>query len=580
MELNEGFADLGLSEPLLAAVAEAGYEAPTPIQQKAIPLVLRGVDLLGCAQTGTGKTASYALPIIDILSSGTGKSRMPRCLILAPTRELAQQIADNFATYGTNHSLRQALLIGGEGFSLQEAALSKDPDILIATPGRLIDMFERGRIMLGGVKVLVIDEGDRMLDMGFIPDVERIVQTLPRIRQTLMFSATLGPDIKKLGKEFLINPKEVSVAPPATVAGTVSHVMVLVDPEEKRAALRDLLRDEAVQSALIFCNRKRDVDIVCASLQRHGLDVRALHGDMVQHRRTETLAAFKEGKVSLLVCSDVAGRGLDIEAVSHVINFDVPHNPEDYVHRIGRTGRAGREGRAITLATHEEAESVSAIAALVNSEIPLTTPDGEPAELETDPRERPRPRRGRRRRDEPRAAEKRPVRKRARNADVAESRPKREQTRNADVESRPKREQTRATRTSPRAGPSGSRRATAMPKRQARAASGASPPSRARLPAATSRLPGSAITCRRSSAILCRRSRLARSAESRRTRISPDDSRPVSPYSAGHSGTFRSVTVWALARAVGDSRSPSEHPFIPLANLFAVARLLPLFMAR
>ena len=433
MELNEGFADLGLSEPLLAAVAGAGYESPTPIQQKAIPLVLRGVDLLGCAETGTGKTASYALPIIDVLSSGVGKPRMPRCLILAPTRELAQQIADNFVTYGTNHSLRQALLIGGEGFTLQEAALGKDPDILIATPGRLIDMFERGRIMLGGVKVLVIDEADRMLDMGFIPDVERIVQTLPRIRQTLMFSATLGPEIKRLGKEFLINPKEVSVAPSATVAGTVSHAMILVDVEEKRAALRVLLRDEAVQSALIFCNRKKDVDIVSASLQRHGFDARALHGDMVQHRRTETLAAFKGGEINLLVCSDVAGRGLDIEAVSHVINFDVPYNPEDYVHRIGRTGRAGREGRAITLATHEEAEAVGAIAALVNAAIPLTTPEGEPAELDAARRERSRPRRGRRRREEPRAGEKRAARKRTRSADAPETKPKPERTRGAEA---------------------------------------------------------------------------------------------------------------------------------------------------
>ena len=418
MESTEGFAEFGLSEPLLAAVAEAGYEAPTPIQEKAIPLVLRGVDVLGCAETGTGKTASYALPIIDILSAGTGKPRMPRCLILAPTRELAQQIADNFATYGTNHSLRQALLIGGEGFSQQEAALGKDPDILIATPGRLIDLFERGRIMLGGVKILVIDEADRMLDMGFIPDVERIVQTLPRIRQTLMFSATLGPEIKRLGKAFLINPKAVSVAPPATVAGTVRHAMILVDAAEKRAVLRDLLRDEAVQSALIFCNRKKDVDIVCASLRRHGLDASALHGDMVQHRRTETLAAFKGGEVSLLVCSDVAGRGLDIEAVSHVVNFDVPHNPEDYVHRIGRTGRAGREGRAITLATAEEAEAIGAIAALVQSDIPLTTPEGEPAALDGAPRERPRPRRGRRR-EEPRKAEK-PARLRARGGETAE----------------------------------------------------------------------------------------------------------------------------------------------------------------
>ena len=430
VELTDGFADLGLSEPLLAAVAEAGYEAPTPIQHKAIPLVLRGVDLLGCAQTGTGKTASYALPIIDILSGGVGKPRMPRCLILAPTRELAQQIADNVATYGTKHSLRQALLIGGEGFSLQEAALGKDPDILIATPGRLIDMFERGRIMLGGVKVLVIDEADRMLDMGFIPDVERIVQTLPRIRQTLMFSATLGPEIKKLGKEFLINPKEVSVAPPATVAGTVHHAMILIDAADKRAALRDLLRDEAVQSALIFCNRKKDVDIVGASLARHGFNARVLHGDMVQHRRTETLAAFKSGEVNLLVCSDVAGRGLDIEAVSHVINFDVPYNPEDYVHRIGRTGRAGREGRAITLVTREEAEAVEAIAALVNSAIPLTTPDGEAAALDAAPRERARPHRGRsKRREEPRADEKRPQRKRTRGREAAEAKPKRERSR-------------------------------------------------------------------------------------------------------------------------------------------------------
>ena len=431
MELTESFAELGLSEPLLAAVSAAGYEAPTPIQHKAIPLVLRGVDLLGCAQTGTGKTASYALPIIDILSSGTGKPRMPRCLILAPTRELAQQIADNFATYGTNHSLRQALLIGGEGFTLQEAALGKDPDVLIATPGRLIDMFERGRIMLGGVKVLVIDEADRMLDMGFIPDVERIVQTLPRIRQTLMFSATLGPEIKRLGKEFLINPKEVSVAPPATVAGTVSHAMILVDTADKRAALRDLLRDEAVQSALIFCNRKKDVDIVSASLARHGFNARALHGDMVQYRRTETLAAFKGGEVNLLVCSDVAGRGLDIEAVSHVVNFDVPYNPEDYVHRIGRTGRAGREGRAITLVTHEEAEAVAAIAALVGSAIPLTTAEGEPAALDAASRARPRRGRGRRR-EEPGAAERRPARKRARSAEGDDEKPQRKRARSAE----------------------------------------------------------------------------------------------------------------------------------------------------
>ena len=381
-EATEGFANLGLSDERLAAVAAAGYTAPTPIQRKAIPLVLRGVDLLGCAQTGTGKTASYALPILDILGAGSGKPRMPRCLVLAPTRELAQQIADNFTVYGAGSGPRQALLIGGEGFSLQEAALARDPDVLIATPGRLMDMFGRGRIMMGGVKILVIDEADRMLDMGFIPDVERIVKTLPRIRQTLMFSATLGPEIKRLGEAFLINPKEVSVTPPATVAGTVRHAMIAVEAAGKRAALRALLRREAVRSALIFCNRKRDVDVVRESLQRRGLNAGALHGDMAQHRRTETLAAFKEGRVDLLVCSDVAGRGLDIEAVSHVVNFDVPYNPEDYVHRIGRTGRAGREGRAITLVTPAEAEAVGAIAALIKSEIPIETPDGRPVALE------------------------------------------------------------------------------------------------------------------------------------------------------------------------------------------------------
>ena len=382
-EATERFADLGLSDEVLAAVAEAGYATPTPIQRKAIPLVLRGVDVLGCAETGTGKTASYALPIIDVLSAGVGKPRMPRCLILAPTRELAQQIAGNFVVYGARHGLRQALLIGGEGFSLQEAALGKDPDILIATPGRLMDMFERGRIMMGGVKILVIDEADRMLDMGFIPDVERIVKTLPRIRQTLMFSATLGPEIKRLGEAFLIQPKEVSVAPPATVAETVRHAMIAVDASEKRSTLRALVRDSTVRSALIFCNRKKDVDLVHDSLRRGGFDVRALHGDMVQHRRTETLAAFKEGSVNLLVCSDVAGRGLDIEAVSHVINFDVPHNPEDYVHRIGRTGRAGREGRAIMLVTPDEAEAVGAISALIKGAIPIETPDGRPVDLES-----------------------------------------------------------------------------------------------------------------------------------------------------------------------------------------------------
>jgi superfamily II DNA/RNA helicase len=440
-ETTERFEDLGLSDEVLAAVAESGYQSPTPIQQKSIPLVLRGVDLMGCAQTGTGKTAAYALPIIDILSGGVGKPRMPRCLILAPTRELAQQIAANFETYGTKNTLRQALLIGGEGFSLQEAALNKDPDILIATPGRLMDMFERGRIMMSNVKILVIDEADRMLDMGFIPDVEKIVKTLPRMRQTLMFSATLSPEIKRLADAFLIHPKEVSVTPTATVASTVEHTMIAVDPSEKRSVLLKLIRDDAVQSALVFCNRKKDVSLVCDELRRKGLNARALHGDMVQYLRTETLAAFKDGTTNLLICSDVAGRGLDIEAVSHVFNFDVPNNPEDYVHRIGRTGRAGREGRAITLVTPEEAEAVGAIAKLIQREVPIVTPDGEPAELDMTVRPRGKSRRPRRRRDEP-ATKSTPAPTPA--AQPERARPKREPARSADASEGGRRRRTEA----------------------------------------------------------------------------------------------------------------------------------------
>jgi superfamily II DNA/RNA helicase len=347
------FEDLGLSDALLNAVRDAGYERPTPIQEKSIPLVLMGRDLLGCAQTGTGKTASFSLPIIDILSGGRARARMPRALVLSPTRELAQQISENFTIYNKYQQLGQAVLIGGESMPDQERALAKDPDVVIATPGRLIDMFERGKIMLGGVKILVIDEADRMLDMGFIPDVRRIVELLPRIRQTLFFSATMGPEIRALADDFLINPKEVSVAPPASIATGVTHSMISVPkfPKDKRAALRKVMANEDVQSALVFCNRKKDITILRNSLRRHGFEAEELHGDMPQHRRTETLAAYKAGEIKLLVCSDVAGRGLDIQGVSHVFNFDVPNNAESYVHRIGRTGRAGRKGRAITLVT-------------------------------------------------------------------------------------------------------------------------------------------------------------------------------------------------------------------------------------
>jgi len=364
------FTDLGLSDGVLRAVADAGYTVPTPIQSQAIPYVLMGRDVLGCAQTGTGKTAGFTLPMIDILASGRAKARMPRSLIIEPTRELAAQVAQNFETYGKYHSLTKALLVGGESFTEQERLLDRGVDVLIATPGRLIDLFERGKILLSDVKVLVIDEADRMLDMGFIPDVERIVSLLPKIRQTLFFSATMPPEIRRLADAFLMNPKEISVSPPATAAETVNDVIAIVPEADKRRALRALLQSEKVDNALIFCNRKRDVDILHKSLTKHGIKAAALHGDMPQDRRTATLAGFKSGEIALLVASDVAARGLDVSEMPCVINFDVPHNAEDYVHRIGRTGRAGRQGRAFTLGTPGEGRQIAAIQRLIGRAIP------------------------------------------------------------------------------------------------------------------------------------------------------------------------------------------------------------------
>jgi superfamily II DNA/RNA helicase len=370
------FADLGLSPEVLKAVADAGYTTPTPIQEQAIPHVLTGRDVLGCAQTGTGKTAGFTLPMIDILAAGRARARMPRSLILEPTRELAAQVSAAFETYGKHHKLSMALLIGGESFADQERKLDRGVDVLIATPGRLLDLFERGKILLSDVKILVIDEADRMLDMGFIPDVERIVGLLPRIRQTLFFSATMPPEIRRLADAFLMNPKEISVAPPASPAATVAQHLITVHPADKRDALRRLIRGEDVKNAIIFCNRKRDVDILNRSLVKSGFNAAALHGDMPQSRRTETLERFKDGEIRLLVASDVAARGLDIQGMSHVFNFDVPIHAEDYVHRIGRTGRAGREGRAFTLATPEDGRFVDAIVKLIGKSIPPITLEG------------------------------------------------------------------------------------------------------------------------------------------------------------------------------------------------------------
>ena len=364
------FEDLGLSAETLRAVHELGYTEPTPIQDKAIPQVLMGRDVLGCAQTGTGKTASFTLPMLDILDGMRAKARMPRVLILEPTRELATQVDEAFQEYGKYHKFESALLIGGSSMSEQERRLERNITVLIATPGRLIDMIERGRILTSGVKILVIDEADRMLDMGFIPDVERIVSMVSPIRQTLFFSATMPPEIRRLADAFLTNPKEISVDQQASPAETVQDHLVVVDERDKGKTLRALLNSENVDNALIFCNRKKDVDVLRTSLARNGFDVAAIHGDMHQSVRTETLQRFRDGEIRILVASDVAARGLDIDDLSHVFNYDVPHTAEDYIHRIGRTGRAGKVGRAFSIATPEDGKYVAAIAALIGREIP------------------------------------------------------------------------------------------------------------------------------------------------------------------------------------------------------------------
>jgi superfamily II DNA/RNA helicase len=374
--LRTTFTDLGLSDPVLRAVADIGYRHPTPIQEQAIPFVLMGRDVMGVAQTGTGKTAGFTLPMLDILAGSRARARMPRSLILEPTRELALQVAENFVQYGKYLKLTHALIIGGESMADQKDVLMRGVDVLIATPGRLIDMFDRGSILLTDARILVIDEADRMLDMGFIPDVERIVSLLPRMRQTLMFTATMGPEIRRLADAFLSNPKEIAVARSASVATTIVEGLVLVSPHDKREALRRLTRTQNVQNALIFCNRKRDVDILHKSLSRHKFSAGALHGDMAQTVRFATLEKFKAGELQLLVCSDVAARGLDIGGLSHVFNFDVPHHPEDYVHRIGRTGRAGLEGHAFTIAAPEDRFAVEAIERLIGHPIPPVNVEG------------------------------------------------------------------------------------------------------------------------------------------------------------------------------------------------------------
>jgi len=363
------FADIGLSDELLRAVTEAGYTEPTPIQEQAIPPVLMMKDIIGIAQTGTGKTASFVLPMIDILAQGRARARMPRSLILEPTRELAAQVAENFEKYGKYHKLSMALLIGGVSMGDQVKALEKGVDVLIATPGRLMDLFGRGRILLNGCDMLVIDEADRMLDMGFIPDIEEICTKLPAQRQTLLFSATMPPPIKKLSDKFLTNPKYIEVARPATANENIEQHLIEVAPKVKRNMLIKLLRSEKVESGIIFCNRKTTVRDLSKSLTRDGFRAGEIHGDIDQASRQRQLEAFKSGEINLLVASDVAARGLDIKGVSHVINYDAPWHPDDYVHRIGRTGRAGAKGKAFTFVTRADEEHIDNIQKLVGYKI-------------------------------------------------------------------------------------------------------------------------------------------------------------------------------------------------------------------
>lgn len=406
------FADLGLSDELMRAVTEAGYDEPTPIQAGAIPSVLMMRDMIGIAQTGTGKTASFVLPMIDILAHGRARALMPRSLILEPTRELAAQVAENFEKYGKYHKLSMALLIGGVQMGDQVKALEKGVDVLIATPGRLMDLFERGKILLTGCNLLVIDEADRMLDMGFIPDIENICTKLPANRQTLLFSATMPPPIKKLADKFLTNPKTIEVARPASRNENIEQFLVKTSERNKRDTLRNLIESEEIGTAIIFCNRKTTVRELAKSLQRHRYRAGEIHGDMDQSSRIAELDRFKKGDINILVASDVAARGLDVKGVSHVFNFDAPWHPDDYVHRIGRTGRAGAKGRAFTLVTPSDDEAVDNIQKLTGYQIPVHSSGasvGVKAEVREEDGER-EPRRERGGRRSAAKADKKPVR--------------------------------------------------------------------------------------------------------------------------------------------------------------------------
>lgn len=371
IEKIETFEQLKLSPSILSAIDKIGFDKPTEIQAAVIPMALQKKDIVGIARTGTGKTVSFTLPILEMLSQSNGRARMPRALILEPTRELALQVADNLKLYNKYVKFSHSLLVGGESQSEQKENLRRGTDIIIATPGRLIDLFGQGAILLNQIQILVIDEADRMLDMGFIPDIEKIVSYLPQQKQTLLLSATMPPEIKRLTNSFLVDPIEISISPPSSVASTIESKVIIVPDNKKRKILRTLLQQENVKNAIIFCNRKKDVDILTRSLKKHDFKSASLHGDIAQHHRTQTMEDFKNGKIQFLVCSDIAARGIDVENLTHVFNFDIPLQPEDYVHRIGRTGRAEKTGYAYSLATLEEKELIVNIEKLINETIPV-----------------------------------------------------------------------------------------------------------------------------------------------------------------------------------------------------------------
>jgi superfamily II DNA/RNA helicase len=392
------FSDLGLSPEVVKAVTDAGYDTPTPIQEQAIPIALAGRDVLGIAQTGTGKTAAFTLPMIDRLAAGRSKARMPRALVIAPTRELADQVSASFEKYAKGRSLSWALLIGGVSFADQVKKLDRGVDVLIATPGRLLDHFERGKLLLTGVQMMVVDEADRMLDMGFIPDIERIFKMTPPKKQTLFFSATMPPEITRLTAQFLNDPVRIEASRPATTNENITQYLVRIpssDPKAKRAALRALVERADVKNGIVFCNRKSEVDVVAKSLKVHGFDAAPIHGDLDQSMRMKTLADFRSGALRLLCASDVAARGLDIPDVSHVFNYDVPHHADDYVHRIGRTGRAGKTGQTFMLVTPNDGRQLDKVLKLIGKTPNELTLDIDFSEMKSEPRESSRSSRGR-----------------------------------------------------------------------------------------------------------------------------------------------------------------------------------------